>query len=50
MTKKATSVRVSEEARVLLRKLSKKLGVSQAAIMEIAVRDLAKREGVSLDA
>jgi predicted DNA-binding protein len=45
MTKKKTSIRYSDEAKMLLEKLSKKLGVSQSAILELAIRTLAKQEG-----
>ena len=46
MTKKATSIRISEEGKWLLQELSAKLGISQAAVIELALRALAKREGV----
>ena len=45
-TKRPTSVRLTEEAKRLLAALAKKLGVSQAAVLEIAVREKARREGV----
>lgn len=41
-----TSVRLSAEGRGLLRRLSRALGVSQASVMELALRTLARREGV----
>lgn len=46
MRKKSTTIRVTEEAREILVELSKRLGISQAAVMEIAIRKLAKDEGV----
>lgn len=50
MTKKIkTSFTLTESASKLLKLLAKKLGVSQTAIIEIAVRRLADKEGVSLD-
>ena len=45
-TKKSTTIRLSEDARGLLARIAVKLGVSQAAVMEMALRLLAKREGV----
>lgn len=45
-TKKLTSVRLSSEAKRLLADLGKKLGISQAAVLEIAIREKAKRESV----
>ena len=47
MTKKKTSIRYSDEARVLLEQLSKKLGISQSAVLEIAIRALARQEGIT---
>ena len=45
-TKHPTSFRLSEEALRLLDELAKKLGISQAAVLEIAIRAAAKKEGV----
>lgn len=44
--KQPTSLRLSPEAKRLLEELAKKLGVTQAAIVEIAIRRLAETEGV----
>jgi len=44
--KQATSIRLTPEAKSLIKELAKKLGISQAAIMEIAIRRLAESEGV----
>jgi predicted DNA-binding protein len=44
--KKKTSIRLSEEAQRLIEQLSKQLGISQSAVIEQAVRILAKREGI----
>lgn len=41
-----TSVRLSPEADRLLKELAKKLGVSQSAIIELAIRKYAESEGV----
>lgn len=46
MDKKLTSIRLSEEAQRLRAELAKKLGVTQAAVVELAIRELAKKEGV----
>ena len=44
--KESTSIRLTPEAKRLLRELAKKLGVSQAAIMEMAVREFAEKRDV----
>jgi hypothetical protein len=44
--KQSTSFRLSDDARRLLAALADALGLSQAAVIEMAVRQLAKREGV----
>lgn len=41
-----TSIRLTPEAMHLLRELAKKLGVTQAAIMEMAVREFAEKRDV----
>lgn len=46
MDKQLTSIRLTPEAKRLIKELAKKLGVTQAAIMEIAIRRLAEIEGV----
>lgn len=46
--KHSSSWRLSPVALAILRVLSQKLGVSQAAIIEMGVREIAKREGVKL--
>jgi len=45
-TKHLTSVRFSAEAKRLLALLAKKLSISQAAVLELAIREKAKRESV----
>lgn len=47
-TKKATSIRLTDDARALLEALAKDTGLSQAGVMELAVRELAKARGVFL--
>jgi predicted transcriptional regulator len=44
--KYATSIRLSPEAKRLISELAKKLGVSQSAILEIAIRRLAEQEKI----
>ena len=43
---KTTSFRLSPDARALIELLSQKNGISQTAVIELAVRQLAKAEGV----
>lgn len=45
-TKQATSVRLSPDARRLLAALADRLGISQASVLELAIRDKARKEGV----
>jgi predicted DNA-binding protein len=47
MEKKATSIRLTPEGLRLLVALAKELGVTQSSALEIAIRDLAKRRGVT---
>jgi len=46
MSKKLTSIRISEEASRLRDLLARKLGISKSAVLELAIRELAKRENV----
>ncbi len=50
MDKQSTSIRLTPEAKRLIRELAKKLGVSQTAIIEIAIRKFAESEGIEWDA
>ena len=45
--KHPTSFRVSAEVKRLLQQLADKLSISQVSVIEIAVRELAKREQVT---
>jgi predicted transcriptional regulator len=45
-TKLLTSMRLSPEAKRLVAALAEKLSISQAAVLELAIRDKAKREGI----
>jgi hypothetical protein len=47
-TKNAIGVRLTDEGLRLLRLLSGKTGVSQAGILEMAIRDKAKSEGLDV--
>lgn len=46
MNKKLTSIRITEEAMRLRNLLVQKLGISKSAVLELAIRELAKRENV----
>jgi predicted transcriptional regulator len=46
MKNKPTSVRLSDDAKRLIKLMSQKLGISQTAIIELAIREKAKREGI----
>ncbi len=44
--KKSMSIRISSEAKELLLKLVQHLGISQTAVLELAIRQLAKQENL----
>lgn len=44
--KQASSIRLTLEAKRLLRALAQASGVSMSAMLELAIREKAKREGV----
>lgn len=44
--KRSTSLRLSDQARELLSKLAKHWGISQTAVLEMAIRKLAEVEGI----
>ncbi|MGV3723039.1 MAG: hypothetical protein ACO1SX_19235 [Actinomycetota bacterium] len=46
--KGATSLKLSAEALALLAAVAKNLGVTKTAVLEIAIREKAKREGVTV--
>jgi len=48
MIKKKTSIRLSETAENLLNLLSEQLGISQSAVIEQAIRTLARKEGIRM--
>lgn len=48
-TKKKRSYTLTSEADLLLEALSKKLGVSKTAILEISIREKAEKENTKLE-
>ena len=46
MVKRKTSVSLSPEAVRLLREISQRLGLSQSGVLELAIRDYARKEGI----
>jgi predicted transcriptional regulator len=46
MNKHKTSVAMSQEAERLLRLLAEKLSISKSAVLEIAIREKARSEGI----
>lgn len=44
--KRATSVRLTSEAKRLMAVIAKKMGISQSAVLELAIRQFAKNEGI----
>jgi len=48
MPKKPTNIRLSEDAKKLLTLLAQKLGLSQTGVIELAIREFAKKEKISL--
>lgn len=45
--KNSTSFRLGNEAKQLLALIADKLDISQAAVLEIAIRDMAKKEEIT---
>ena len=43
---RATSLRLSPEAKRLLQRMAEKLGLSMTGVIELAIREKARREGV----
>ena len=46
MRKKSTSFRLSEQSLKLLSDLATQLGISQAAVLEVAVREKWRKDGI----
>ncbi len=44
MTKKKTSIRLSDTAQKFLQQFAERLGISQSAVIEQAIRTLARKE------
>jgi hypothetical protein len=44
--KLSTSIRLTPLAKVFLKKLSNSLGISQSSILEVLIREKAKKEGI----
>jgi hypothetical protein len=44
--KKPTSIRLSDEGKRLRKALSERLGISESAVLELALRRLAEMEGI----
>jgi len=49
MVKKHISYRISEEGKQLIKALAQRLGVSETAIVEMAVREMAEKRGVKIE-
>jgi hypothetical protein len=48
-TKKSLGVRLTEDALKLLREMASNTGLSQAGILELAIREKAARDGVKAE-
>jgi hypothetical protein len=49
IVKKHTSYRISEEGKQCIKLLARLLGVSETAVVEIAVREMAEKKGVTFE-
>ncbi len=49
MVKKHTSYRISEEGKQLLKLLARRLGVSETAVLEMSIREMAEKKGVKVE-
>ncbi len=49
MTNKTTTIRFNETDKILLKKLSERLGITQTAVVKQAIRALARKEGISVE-
>jgi hypothetical protein len=47
--KTSTSIRYNETDKILLKKLSERLGITQTAVVRQALRLLARKEGISVE-
>ncbi len=48
MAKQLVSIRMSETGKELLERLQEYLGASQASVFEMGLRELARKEGITL--
>lgn len=48
MPKKPTNIRLTQDAKNLLTLLAQKLGLSRTGVIELAIRELAKKEKILL--
>jgi DNA-binding PadR family transcriptional regulator len=48
MVKKHTSYRISEEGKQLIKLLARRLGVTETAVVEMAIREMAEKRGVKV--
>lgn len=49
MATKHTSYRISDEGKRLIKLLTERLGVNATSVIELAVRELAEKKGISTD-
>jgi hypothetical protein len=49
MGKKHTSYRISDEGKRLIKVLAQMLGITETAIVEIAVREMAEKKGIKVE-
>jgi len=49
MMNKTTTLRFNEADKILLKKLSERLGITQTAVVRQALRTLARKEGISVE-
>ena len=49
MNKKLTSIRLTQVGAALIKLLAQKLGVSKSAVLELAIRKLAREENIKSD-
>jgi predicted DNA-binding protein len=47
--KTTTSIRYSEQDKQLLKMLSQRLGITQTAVVKLAIRRLAQAEGIAVE-
>ena len=45
----STSIRISPDGKEILRRISRHMGINQTAVIEVAIRKLARSEGVNIE-